>query len=158
MSTVKPTPEGYHSVTPYLFIKGAARAIDFDKNVFGAAEVVRMAAPNGQIMHAELKIGDSMIMMSDENPQIGALSPLSIGGTASGLHLYVPDVDAVIEKAVAAGAKPVRPVQDQFYGDRSGTVIDPFGHMWSVATHIEDVAPEEMRKRAAAAQARAAGG
>lgn len=158
MSNVKPTPEGYHSVTPYLFIKGAARAIDFYKNVFGAAEVVRMAAPNGQIMHAELKIGDSMIMMSDENPQIGALSPLSIGGTASGLHLYVPDVDAVIEKAVGAGAKPVRPVQDQFYGDRSGTVIDPFGHMWSVATHIEDVAPEEMRKRAAAAQARAAGG
>ena len=123
MSNVKPTPEGYHSVTPYLFIKGAARAIDFYKNVFGAAEVVRMAAPNGQIMHAELKIGDSMIMMSDENPQIGALSPLSIGGTASGLHLYVPDVDAVIEKAVAAGAKPVRPVQDQdFAFDVSGVL------------------------------------
>jgi PhnB protein len=158
MSKVKPTPEGYHSVTPYLFIKGAARAIDFYKNVFDAAEVLRMASPNGQIMHAELKIGDSMIMMSDENPQIGALSPLSIGGTASGLHLYVPNVDAVIEKAIDAGAKPVRPVQDQFYGDRSGTVIDPFGHMWSVATHIEDVAPEELRRRAATAQAQAAGG
>ncbi len=158
MSNVKPTPEGFHSVTPYLFIKGAAQAMEFYKNVFGAAELVRMPSPNGQIMHAELKIGDSIVMLGDENPQIGALSPLSIGGTASSLHVYVANVDAVVQKAIDAGAKSVRPVADQFYGDRSGTVIDPFGHMWSVATHIEDVAPEEMRRRAAKAQAQAAGG
>ena len=158
MSNVKPTPEGFHSVTPYLFIKGAAQAMEFYKNVFGAAELVRMPSPNGQIMHAELKIGDSIVMLGDENPQFGALSPLSIGGTASSLHVYVANVDAVVQKAIDAGAKSVRPVADQFYGDRSGTVIDPFGHMWSVATHIEDVAPEEMRRRAAKAQAQAAGG
>jgi PhnB protein len=158
MSNVKPTPEGFHSVTPYLFIKGAAQAMEFYKNVFGATELVRMPSPNGQIMHAELKIGDSIVMLGDENPQIGALSPLSIGGTASSLHVYVANVDAVVQKAIDAGAKSVRPVADQFYGDRSGTVIDPFGHMWSVATHIEDVAPEEMRRRAAKAQAQAAGG
>ena len=117
-----------------------------------------MPSPNGQIMHAELKIGDSIVMLGDENPQFGALSPLSIGGTASSLHVYVANVDAVVQKAIDAGAKSVRPVADQFYGDRSGTVIDPFGHMWSVATHIEDVAPEEMRRRAAKAQAQAAGG
>jgi PhnB protein len=157
MPNVKPIPEGYHSVTPYLFIKGAASAIEFYKNVFGATEVMRMPAPNGQIMHAELRIGDSIVMLSDENPQVGALSPRSIGGTAGGLNVYIADVDAVTQKAVDAGAKLVRPVKDQFYGDRSSSIIDPFGHMWSVATHVEDVGPEEMRKRAAAAMSQAAG-
>jgi PhnB protein len=123
------TPEGFHSVTPYLFIKGAANAIEFYKNVFGATEVMRMPGPNGQIMHAELRIGDSIVMLSDENPQIGALSPQSIGGTASGLNVYIANVDAVTQKAVDGGAKLVRPVKDQFYGDRSGTLIDPFGHI-----------------------------
>ncbi len=153
MANVKPVPEGFHTVTPYLFIKGAARAIEFYKNAFGAAEIVRMPGPGGQVMHAELKIGDSVVMLADENPQIGALSPQSIGGTGSGLNIYIPNVDAVVQKAVDAGAKLVRPVKDQFYGDRSGTLIDPFGHMWFVATHVEDVSPEEMRKRMAAAQA-----
>jgi PhnB protein len=157
MTNINPTPEGYHSVTPYLFIKGAAGAIEFYKNVFGATEVMRMPGPNGQIMHAELKIGDSKIMLSDENPQMGALSPQTIGGTASGLNVYIADVDVVVQKAVDAGAKLVRPVKDQFYGDRSGSIIDPFGHMWSVATHVEDVSPEEMSKRAAAAMSQAAG-
>jgi PhnB protein len=147
MADVRPTPEGYHSVTPYLFIKGAASAIDFYKNVFGATELMRMPGPNGQIMHAELRIGDSIVMLSDENPQMSALSPQSLGGTAAGLNVYIADVDAVTQKAVDAGAKIVRPVKDQFYGDRSGTLIDPFGHMWSVATHVEDVSPEEMQKR-----------
>jgi len=157
MSNVKPTPEGFHSVTPYLFIKGAANAIEFYKNVFGATEVMRMPGPNGQIMPAELRIGDSIVMLSDENPQIGALSPQSIGGTASGLNVYIANVDAVTQKAVDGGAKLVRPVKDQFYGDRSGTLIDPFGHMWSVATHVEDVSPEELQKRGAAAMSQAAG-
>jgi PhnB protein len=147
MSNVRPVPEGYHSVTPYLFIKGAASAIEFYKNVFGATEVMRMPGPNGQIMHAELRIGDSIVMLSDENPQMGALSPQSIGGTATGLNVYLANVDAVAQKAIDAGAKLVRPVKNQFYGDRSGTLIDPFGHMWSVATHVEDVPPEEMQKR-----------
>lgn len=157
MTSVKPIPEGYHSLTPYLFIKGAAAAIEFYKSVFGATEVMRMAGPNGQIMHAELRIGDSLVMLSDENPQMGAVSPQSLGGTASGINVYIADVDSVVQKAVDSGAKLVRPVKDQFYGDRSGTLIDPFGHMWSVATHVEDVSPEEMSKRAAAAMSQAAG-
>ncbi len=157
MGDVEPVPQGYHSVTPYLFVRNAARAIDFYKSVFGATEILRMPGPSGQIMHAELKIGDSVVMLSDENPQMGALSPQSIGGTASGLNVYIANVDAVVQKAVDAGAKLVRPVKDQFYGDRSGSVIDPFGHLWSVATHIEDVSPEELRKRAAVARSEAAG-
>jgi PhnB protein len=157
MPNVKPTPEGYHSVTPYLFIKGAASAIDFYKKVFDATEITRVPSPNNQIMHAELRIGDSIIMLADENPQIGALSPQSLGGTASLLNVYIANVDAVAQKAVDAGAKLLRPVKDQFYGDRSGTLIDPFGHMWSVATHVEDVSPEEMKKRMAAATSQAAG-
>lgn len=150
MANVKPIPDGYRTVTPYLFVKGAASAIEFYKNVFGAAETVRMPGPNGRIMHAELKIGDSTIMLADENPQMGIQGPQSIGGTATSLHVYVENVDAVVEKATKAGAKLIRPVQNQFYGDRSGTLIDPSGHMWSVATHVEDVSPEEMRKRMAA--------
>jgi len=150
MAKVKPIPDGYHSVTPYLFARGAASAIEFYKNVFGAKEVLRMPGPGGRIMHAELRIGDSLVMLADENPQMGVPSPQTIGGTATSLHIYVEDVDTVVEKAVNAGAQLVRPVKDQFYGDRSGTLIDPFGHMWSVATHIEDVSAEELRKRVAA--------
>jgi PhnB protein len=156
MSNVKPVPEGYHSVTPYLFIKGAANAIDFYKKVFGAKERMRMPGPNNQIMHAELQIGDSAIMLADENPQIGARSPETLGGPTSSMHVYVANVDAVAQIAVESGAKLVRPVNDQFYGDRSGTIIDPFGHMWSIATHIEDVSPQEMQLRAAKAQSEAA--
>jgi PhnB protein len=158
MATVKPIPEGYHSVTPYLYIKGAASAMDYYKKVFGAKEHVRMPGPDGRIMHAELQIGDSMIMLADENLQIDAKSPATLGGVASSLLLYVENVDEVTQKAVTAGAKLVRPVQDQFYGDRSGTISDPFGHTWTIATHIEDVSPEEMKKRMAKAASQAAGG
>lgn len=158
MPDVKPVPEGYHNVTPYLFIRGAGAAIDFYKKVFGAKEVVRMAGPIGQIMHAELRIGDSIIMLSDENPKSGAMSPQTAGGISVSLNLYVEHVDAVVQKAVDAGAKLLRPVANQFYGDRSGMLIDPFGHMWSVATHVEDVSPEEMRRRMAAAASQSAHG
>jgi PhnB protein len=148
---VKPIPEGYHSATPYLIVKDAARAIEFYKRAFGATELLRMAAPGGKIGHAEIKIGDSPIMLADEVPDMGALSPESLGGTPVSILLYVEDVDAVFNQAIAAGAKIQRPVKDQFYGDRTGGVTDPFGHVWYVATHKEDVSPEEMRKRAAAA-------
>ena len=157
MGNVKPIPEGYHSITPYLFVKGAVAAIDFYKSVFGATEVVRMMGPNGKVMHAELKIGDSIVMLADENPQTGVMSPQTVGGYSVGLHVYVEDVDAVIHKAVENGAKPLHPIKNQFYGDRSGSLLDPFGHMWSVATHVEDVSPEEMRKRMTAATSQTAG-
>jgi PhnB protein len=157
MGSVKPIPEGYHNVTPYLFVRSAASAIDFYKNVFSAAEVVRMAGSNGKIMHAELRIGDSIVMLADENPPTGVMSPQTIGGFSVGLHVYVENVDAVIQKAVENGAKMLRPIKNQFYGDRSGSLLDPFGHMWSVATHIEDVSPEEMRKRMTAAASQTAG-
>jgi PhnB protein len=147
---VKAIPDGYHTITPYLSIKGAASAIDFYKRAFGATEVMRFAQPDGRVGHAELQIGDSRFMLADEFPEMDFRSPHSIGGTAVQLHLYVPNVDTVVSQAVAAGAKLVRPVQDQFYGDRSGTVADPYGHMWHVATHKEDVSMEELRKRAAA--------
>jgi len=157
MDSVKAIPDGYRSVTPYLFVKGAVIAIDFYKSVFGAVEIVRMAGSNGKIMHAELKIGDSIVMLADENPQNGVMSPQTIGGFSVGLHLYVENVDAVIQKAADHGAKLLRPIKNQFYGDRSGSLLDPFGHMWSVATHVEDVSPEEMRKRMSAAMGHAAG-
>src|ERR1700722_8707180 len=147
MAKVKAIPEGYHSVTPYLFVNGAASAIDYYKKVFGAKERMRMPGPDGKVMHAELEIGDSTVMISDENPQMGARSPQSVGGASTCLHVYVENVDAIAQKATEAGAKLVRPVKDQFYGDRTGTVIDPFGHMWSIATHIEDVTPAEVEKR-----------
>jgi PhnB protein len=150
MSSVKPTPEGYHSVTPYLFVRGALSAIDFYKNVFGATELMRLPGPDGRIAHAELRIGDSIVMLADENPSMGMMSPQTVGGFSAGMHLYVPNVDAIVQKAVENGAKTLRPVKDQFYGDRSGSILDPFGHMWSVATHVEDVAPEELKKRMAA--------
>ena len=157
MPNVKPVPEGFHSVTPYLFVRSAASAIDFYKNIFGATEIMRMPGSNGKIMHAELRIGDSIVMLADENPQTGVMSPQTIGGFSVGMHLYVENVDQVIQKAVESGAKLLRPIKNQFYGDRSGSVLDPFGHMWSVATHVEDVSPEEMRKRMTAAVGQAAG-
>ena len=150
MSDVKPIPEGYRGVTPYLFVRAAAQAIDFYKKVFGAIETVRMPGPDGRIMHAEIKIGDSIVMLADENPHAGVMSPQTVGGFSVGLHVYCEDVDAVVKKAVDNGAKSLRPVKNQFYGDRSGSLLDPFGHMWSVATHVEDVTPEEMRKRMSA--------
>jgi len=157
MSSMKAIPEGYHNVTPYLYVRSAASAIDFYKSAFGATEIMRMPASNGKIMHAELRIGDSIVMLADENPQTGVMSPQTIGGFSMGLLLYLENVDAVIQKAVESGAKLLRPIKDQFYGDRSGSVLDPFGHMWTVATHVEDVSPEEMRKRMTAAISQTAG-
>jgi len=147
----KPIPDGYHTATPYLIVNGAAQALEFYKKAFGATEMMRFPGPGGKIMHAEIKIGDSPIMLADEAPEMGARSPKTIGGTPVSLLLYVEDVDAWASKAVAAGAKVQRPVQDQFYGDRTGTFEDPFGHVWSIATHKEDVSLEEMKKRAASA-------
>lgn len=147
MSAVKPIPEGFHNVTPYLFVRTAALAIDYYKKVFGATEIMRMPGPDGRIMHAEIRIGDSIVMLADENPTEGMMSPKTVGGYSIGLHVYVEDVDAVVKNAIENGAKGLRPVRNQFYGDRTGSVLDPFGHLWSVATHVEDVAPEELKKR-----------
>jgi PhnB protein len=146
---VAPIPAGYHEVTPYLSIRGAAQAIEFYKKAFGAAEVMRMPGPEGKLGHAEIRIGGSRIMLSDEYAAMDFLGPQSRGGTTVHLHVYVKNVDAIAQRAVAAGAKLVRPVENQFYGDRTGTVQDPFGHVWHLATHVEDVRPAEMRKRAA---------
>jgi len=146
----KHIPAGYHSVTPYLIVKGAAGAIDFYRKAFGATELMRFAGPGGTIGHAEIKIGDSPIMLADEHPQMGYRSPASLGGTPVSIMLYVNDVDVVVEGAVKAGAKLERPVADQFYGDRNGTIQDPYGHVWTIATHKEDVSQEEMERRAAA--------
>ena len=150
MNKVSYIPEGHNSITPYLIIKGAAQAIDYYKKVFGATEVFRMDQPDGKVGHAELKIGNSRIMVAEENPKMGLgyTSAVSIGASPVSLYLYMPDVDRVIERAVAAGAKTLKPVQDQFYGDRSGFIQDPFGHLWGIATHIEDVAPKELQERA----------
>jgi PhnB protein len=149
--TTKPIPEGYRTATPYLIIKGAADAIDFYKRAFGATEMLRMADPQGRVGHAEIKIGDSVIMLADEHPGMGYRGPRSLGGSSVSILLYLEDVDEVFERAVKAGARVQRPVMNQFYGDRSGTLEDPFGHVWTVATHVEDVAPEEMKRRAEAA-------
>ena len=148
---VKPIPEGYHSVTPYLIVQGAANALDFYKTVFKANELFRMPGPGGKLMHAEFKIGNSIVMMADEWPDRNIRGPKSLGGSPVGIMVYVEDVDACFQRAIAAGAAVHQPVKDQFYGDRSGSVIDPFGHQWTIATHIEDVSPEEMEKRAKAA-------
>lgn len=145
---IKPVPAGYHTVTPYLVIANAGKAIEFYKEAFGATESSRLASPDGKIMHAEITIGDSPVMLSDEFPDWNALSPLTIGGTPVSIMLYVEDVDSVVNRAVAAGATLLMPVEDQFWGDRMGTVADPFGHKWSVATHKENVAPEEIITRA----------
>ena len=143
-------PKGYNSISPYLVVKGAAKAIEYYKKVFGATEVVRMDQPNGKVGHAELQIGDSRIMLAEENPSMGQghMSASGIGASPVSLYLYIPDVDRVIERAVDEGAKVLKPVQDQFYGDRTGFIQDPFGHLWGVATHIEDVAPKDMAERA----------
>lgn len=145
---VKPVPEGYHTVTPYLIVNAGAKALDFYARAFGAIERLRIDA-GGKIGHAEITIGDSCVMLADEHPEIGALGPTTVGGSPVSLHLYVEDVDAVVARAVAAGATLVRPVADQFYGDRVGGVADPFGHRWFIATHKEDLSPEELQRRAA---------
>lgn len=148
MANVKPIPDGYPQVTPYLVVDGASAAIDFYSKVFGATERMRMPSPGDKIGHAELEIGDSLIMLADEHPEMGARGPKTIGGTPVTIFVYVDDVDAVFELAVKEGATATRQVENQFYGDRSGQFDDPFGHRWSVATHVEDVPPEEMTKRA----------
>lgn len=152
----KPIPDHHHSVTPYLMVDGAAKAIEFYAKAFGAKEALRLPMPDGRIGHAEVSIGDSRIMLADEYPEMNAKAPKAYGGSPVHIHLYVTDVDAVAKSALAAGAKELRPVQDQFYGDRTGSFQDPFGHVWHVATHIEDVPPDEIAKRAAAAMAKKA--
>jgi len=149
----KPIPDGYPRVTPYLIIDGASAAIEFYRSVLGATERMRMPTPDGKVGHAELELGDSLVMLADEFPQMGARSPKSVGGTSVSLHVYVEDADSVYDRAIQAGAKALSPMEDKFYGDRSGQFEDPFGHQWSVATHVEDVTPEEMAKRASAAMA-----
>jgi PhnB protein len=153
MANVKPIPDGYPRVTPYLHVDGASAAIDFYTKVFGATERMRMPSPGGKVGHAELEFGDSLIMLADEFPEMGVLGPKTIGGTPVTIGLYVEDVDDVFERAIAEGAVSVRGVENQFYGDRAGQLEDPFGHRWSVATHVEDVPPDEMAKRAAEAMA-----
>ena len=143
-------PKGYNTATPYLIIDGAAEAIEFYKDIFGAQEVMRMPGADGKIGHCEIKIGDSMIMLADECPERGAKSPKAFGGSPISIMLYLPDVDAVVKKAVDAGAKLTQPVEDKFYGDRAGGFTDAFGHQWYIATHVKDVSPEEMAKAAAA--------
>ena len=147
----KPIPDGYHTVTPYLIIKGAGDAIEFYQKAFGATELFRFPMPGGKIGHAEIKIGDSPIMLADEFPEMGYKSPQALGGSPVSLMIYVTDVDTIFNQAVAAGATVKEAVSDKFYGDRMGTVTDPFGHIWHVATHKEDVSLEEMEKRAKAA-------
>jgi PhnB protein len=149
----QPIPEGYHTATPYLVIDGAAEAIDYYKKAFGAKERMRMEAPGNRIGHAEIEIGDSLVMLSDAFPQSTTKAPTELGGTTAGVFLYVEDVDAVVKKAVDAGATVTMEVADQFWGDRFGSITDPFGHSWSIATHVEDVPPEEMAERAKTAMA-----
>ena len=147
---VSPVPPGYHSLTPYLIVNGAADALAWYTQAFGAREVMRLPAPNGNIAHAEIEIGDSRIMLADESPQMDARAPAAFGGSPVSLHLYVPDVDATMAKAIAAGATVKSQPKDQFYGDRLGSLLDPFGHTWHVSSHIEDVSHEEIQRRMAA--------
>jgi PhnB protein len=147
---VQAIPTGYAGVTPYLIIRDAARALAFYRKAFGATELMRFPAPGGKIGHAEIKIGDGVVMLADESPEMGHKSPQTLGGTAITLMFYVPDVDAQFAKVVAAGGTVKQALKDQFYGDRSGTITDPFGHIWTIATHKEDVSPEEMQRRMAA--------
>lgn len=149
MTDVKPIPEGYPQVIPYLAVHDGAAAMDFYCSVLGATESMRMPGPDGKIGHAEIKFGESVVMLADESPDFGNLSPKTVGGTPVGVCVYIDDVDAVHAKALAAGASESSPPTDQFYGDRSSTIIDPFGHMWHLMTHVEDVSPEEMEKRMA---------
>jgi len=154
MSKVKPIPDGYHSITPYLHVHGAARALDFYKQAFGANELFRLQGPDGNIGHAEITIGDSIVMLADEVPSMGIHSPYSLKGTSVSLMLYVEDVDNIVERAVKAGATIRRPLENKFYGDRSATLADPFGHEWTISTHVEDVAPDELERRMAAESAK----
>lgn len=147
---VNPIPDGYTSVTPYLICDDASAAIEFYRRAFGALELVRMPMPDGKVAHAEMQVGNARIMLSDESPEWGTKSPRTLGGSSSGIVLYVDDADAVTAAAIAAGATVKRPIQDQFYGDRSASVTDPFGHEWNISTHIEDVSEEEMQRRMAA--------
>ena len=149
MTKVHYIPKGYNSVTPYLIVKGAAQAIEYYTKVFGAKEIVRMPGPGGRIGHAELEVGNSHIMLADENPSMGPghTSATTVGGSPVSLYVYLPDVDSVVKTAVAEGAKILKPVEDQFYGDRNGFIQDPFGHLWGIATHVEDVSPQEMKER-----------
>jgi len=149
---VRPIPAGYHTATPYLIINGATRAIEFYQQAFGAIELLRFEAPDGKVGHAEIRIGDSPLMLADEFPEMGARSPQSLGGSPVSILLYVEDVDAMVSQAVAAGAEIQRPVEDKFYGDRMGSVVDPFGHVWHIGTHKEDVPLDEMKRREAAAR------
>jgi PhnB protein len=146
---VNPIPDGYPRVTPYLIVDGADAAIDFYKSVLGASERMRMDGPDGRVGHAELEIGDSVVMLADEHPEMGIRGPRTVGGTPVSLHVYVEDTDSVFAQALESGAKSLQAVEDKFYGDRSGSFEDPFGHHWHVATHVEDISPEEMSKRAA---------
>jgi PhnB protein len=155
-SVVKPIPDGHRTVAPYLAIKNAVSALEFYKSAFGAIETYKLIVPDGRVGHAEIRLGDSLIMLSDEFPEFGGKTPEALGGSPVSIHLYVEDVDAFFKRALAAGARERKPVADQFYGDRSGQLEDPFGHLWWVATHKEDVAPEEMQKRVRALFARAA--
>ena len=148
MADVKPIPDNYPRVTPYLYVDGAGAAIEFYEKVLGANQRGRLDGPDGKVRHAELEIGDSVVMLADENPDMGIRGPKSIGGSPFTLHVYVDDADAVYDAALEAGATSIRGVENQFYGDRSGQFEDPFGHRWSVATHVEDISPEEMAKRA----------
>ncbi|HEY6248364.1 MAG TPA: VOC family protein [Candidatus Angelobacter sp.] len=149
MSKVPYIPKGFNTITPYLIVKGADKAIEYYKQVFGATELFRMAGPDGKIGHAELQIGDSRLMLGEENPKMGEghVSATSIGSSPVSLYLYFADVDNIVQRAVTAGAKILKPVENQFYGDRTGFIRDPFGHLWGIATHVEDVSPEEMEER-----------
>ena len=149
--SITPIPPGYHTVTPYLVVSDCAAALDFYKHVFNAEETVRMPTPDGKVMHAEIRIGDSMLMLSDEAPDWGAHAPKHYGGSPVHVMLYLPDADATYAQALAAGATSIRPMENQFWGDRMGRIADPFGHQWSLATHVEDVEPEEMERRFKAA-------
>jgi PhnB protein len=150
MAAVAPIPPGYHTVTPYLIVRGGVKALEFYKKAFNAVEKVRMPMPDGRLGHAEIQIGDSMVMLADEMPERKIVGPETLGGSGTGICLYVENVDALFQQAIAAGGKVDRPVEDQFYGDRTGTLIDPFGHKWTLSTHTEDVSPEEMNRRMAA--------
>lgn len=156
--SVKPIPEGYHSVTPYLIVRGGGAAIEYYSKAFGAVELFRIPAPGGTVGHAEIKIGDSIIMLADEHPTMGYNGPETIGGSPVSLMIYVEDVDTVFERAVTAGGAVKQALEDKFYGDRSGTIVDPFGHIWHISTHKEDVSAEEMERRAKEFSAAASGG